>query len=100
MAGNISTLPSFNVENSQSAPIAFIASAYMIVMIAVFLFPPIPNPTPQSMNYTVVVVGGTFVLSVGFYFFPKYGGVNWFTGPVETVEKRELKNLRRSLSRT
>ncbi|KAJ7604303.1 amino acid/polyamine transporter I [Mycena polygramma] len=68
-----------------SAPISFIASAYMIFMIIVFLFPPIPGPTSHSMNYTVAVVGGTIVLSLGYYFFPKYGGRHWFTGPVGTI---------------
>ncbi|KAJ6455336.1 hypothetical protein C8R47DRAFT_996813, partial [Mycena vitilis] len=68
-----------------SAPISFVASAYMIFMIIVFLFPPVPGPTSHSMNYTVVVVGGTVVLSLGYYFFPKYGGRHWFTGPVGTI---------------
>ncbi|KAJ3836744.1 amino acid/polyamine transporter I [Lentinula raphanica] len=55
-----------------SGPVACIASAYMIFMIV-------------SMNYTVVVVGGTILLSLGYYFFPVYGGKHWFTGPVHTV---------------
>jgi len=70
-----------------SAPVAFVASVYMIFMIIVFLFPPIPAPTSHSMNYTVVVVGGTLMLSLAYYFFPRYGGRYWFTGPVETIEK-------------
>jgi hypothetical protein len=37
------------------------------------------------MNYTVVVIGGTVILSLGYYFFPKYGGRYWFTGPVGTI---------------
>ncbi|KAJ7091131.1 amino acid/polyamine transporter I [Mycena epipterygia] len=70
---------------AMSAPVSFVASAYMLFMIIVFLFPPIPNPNSHSMNYTVVVVGGTLMLSLGYYFFPKYGGRHWFTGPVETI---------------
>ncbi|KAJ7197407.1 hypothetical protein GGX14DRAFT_574191 [Mycena pura] len=68
-----------------SAPVSFIASAYMIFIILVFMFPAIPGPTSLSMNYTVVVVGGTVILSLGYYFFPKYGGRHWFIGPVETI---------------
>ncbi|KAJ7058704.1 amino acid/polyamine transporter I [Mycena amicta] len=68
-----------------SAPVAFIASAYMIFMIIVFLFPAIPHPTSHSMNYTAVVVGGILALSLAYYFFPKYGGRYWFTGPQETI---------------
>ena len=37
------------------------------------------------MNYTVVVWGGTLLLSLVYFYFPKYGGVYWFTGPVSTV---------------
>ncbi|KAJ3758082.1 amino acid/polyamine transporter I [Lentinula raphanica] len=68
-----------------SGPVACIASAYMIFMIVVFLFPASPEPASQSMNYTVVVVGGTILLSLGYYFFPVYGGKHWFTGPVHTI---------------
>jgi hypothetical protein len=44
------------------------------------------------MNYTVVVLGGIMVLSVLWYYFPVYGGVHWFTGPVSnigTIEKED-----------
>ncbi|KAJ7583267.1 amino acid/polyamine transporter I [Mycena floridula] len=68
-----------------SGPVSFVASAYMIFMIVVFLFPAIPGPTSHSMNYTVVVLGGVLILALGYYFFPVYGGKNWFTGPVETI---------------
>ena len=57
----------------------------MIFMIIVFLFPAEPGPDPQTMNYSVVVLGGTILLSLGYYFFPVYGGRHWFTGPVDTV---------------
>lgn len=45
------------------------------------------------MNYTVVVVGGTLMLSLGYYFLPKYGGVYWFEGPVETIRDRAGKEV-------
>ena len=34
-----------------------------------------------------VVLGGVMVLSLVWYYFPVYGGVHWFTGPIPTVEK-------------
>ena len=37
------------------------------------------------MNYSVAVLGGVFVLSLIWYYFPIYGGVHWFTGPVSNV---------------
>jgi hypothetical protein len=83
----------YRLTPSQSAPVAFVASAYMIFMIVVFMFPAAPFPTSQSMNYTVVVVGGTMSLSLGYYFFPKYGGVYWFTGPVETLRGEKTMEI-------
>ncbi|KAF5349324.1 hypothetical protein D9758_011797 [Tetrapyrgos nigripes] len=74
-----------------SAPVAFIASTYMIFMIIVFLFPAAPLPASESMNYTVVVVGGTILLSLGYYFFPRYGGMYWFTGPVHIITIDRVK---------
>ena len=61
----------------------------MIFMIVVFLFPTQPNPNGQSMNYTIIVLGGTILLSLAYYLFPVYGGRNWFSGPVETFEDRD-----------
>ena len=57
----------------------------MIFMSIVFMFPSSPTTTAQDMNYTVVVLGGTMLLSVVWYFFPKYGGVYWFMGPVPNI---------------
>lgn len=88
-----------------SGPVAFIAVAWMTFMGVVFLFPTTPTADSTNMNYTVVswsrfftsvyvvltfskvVLGGTLFLSLVWYYFPKYGGVHWFTGPVPTIEK-------------
>ncbi|KAF8892309.1 APC amino acid permease [Gymnopilus junonius] len=69
-----------------SLPIAIIAVLFMTFFIIVFLFPASPNPGAGDMNYTVVVLGGALLLSIVYYFFPKYGGRYWFTGPVRTLE--------------
>ena len=55
----------------------------------VFLFPATPGVGVGGMNYTVVVLGGVLVLSLVYYYFPKYGGKNWFTGPVSTIDVQE-----------
>lgn len=39
------------------------------------------------MNYTVVVLGGVLSLSLVWYYFPVYGGVHWFAGPVSNLDK-------------
>lgn len=77
-------------RTSQSAPMSVIASSYMVFMIVVFLFPAAPDVTSQSMNYTVVVVGGVLALSLTYYFLPVYGGMHWFKGPVETIGDIEV----------
>jgi hypothetical protein len=60
----------------------------MVFMTIVFLFPTTPQTSVQEMNYTVVVLGGVLLLSLVWYYFPKYGGVHWFTGPVANVDTR------------
>ncbi|KAJ7747328.1 amino acid/polyamine transporter I [Mycena metata] len=82
-----------------SAPVAFVASAYMIFMIIVFLFPAVPAATSHNMNYTVVVLGGTLLLSLAYYFFPKYGGRHWFIGPVQTIRDDDRSSEDRASQR-
>ncbi|KAF8130357.1 amino acid/polyamine transporter I [Boletus edulis] len=65
-----------------SLPVAVIAVSFMAFMNIVFFFPATPQTSAYNMNYTVVVLGGVLVLSLVWYYFPVYGGVHWFTGPV------------------
>ncbi|KAF9004593.1 amino acid/polyamine transporter I [Cyathus striatus] len=76
-----------------SLPIAVTAVAFMAFMVIVFLFPATPHPDKNEMNYTVVVLGGVLALAVGYYYFPKYGGKYWFTGPVNTVEGKAREGM-------
>ncbi|TFK19375.1 amino acid transporter [Coprinopsis marcescibilis] len=69
-----------------SLPCAIISVSFMTVMGIIFLFPETPTVTAGDMNYTVVVLGGILGLSLVWYWFPKYGGMHWFTGPVRTVD--------------
>jgi len=69
-------------------PVAVIAVLFMVFMTIVFLFPTTPQTSVQEMNYTVVVLGGVLLLSLVWYYFPVYGGVHWFTGPVANVDTR------------
>ncbi|KAK1215358.1 hypothetical protein PQX77_022042 [Marasmius sp. AFHP31] len=82
-----------------SLPVAVIAVVFMLVLGIVFLFPTTPQTSAADMNYSVVVFGGVMVLSVLWYYFPKYGGVHWFTGPVATISK-EAPELLNSADRT
>jgi len=67
-------------------PVAAIAIAFMTFINIVFLFPADLAPAVADMNYAVVVMGGVMVGSLIWYWFPKYGGVNWFEGPISTVD--------------
>ena len=57
----------------------------MAFMDIVFLFPTMPHTNTKDMSYTIVVLVGVLVLSVVWYYFPVYGGVHWFTGPVRNL---------------
>lgn len=69
----------------------------------VFMFPTTPQTTVQDMNYSVVVLGGVTIFSLIWYYFPKYGGIYWFTGPIPTLDpmspvsedmsKKEVANI-------
>jgi len=78
----------------QSAPVSFIAVAWMVFTTIVFFFPVAPKTNATSMNYTVVVLGGWIILSLVGYYFPVYGGYRWFTGPRTTLDKEDLEGVR------
>ena len=59
----------------------------MVFMTIIFMFPTSPGANVTSMNYTVVVLGGVLLLSLAWYYFPVYGGVYWFTGPVPNIDR-------------
>lgn len=50
-----------------------------------FLFPITPKSDAAEMNYCIVVFGGVMILSLGWYYFPVYGGVHWFSGPIPNI---------------
>ncbi|KAG9311034.1 amino acid/polyamine transporter I [Chiua virens] len=72
-----------------SLPVGIISVTFMTFMILVFFFPATPQTSTAGMNYTVVVLGGVLLLSLVWYYFPVYGGVHWFTGPVSNVASDE-----------
>ena len=57
----------------------------MLFMGVVLLFPATPSTDVADMNYTVVVLFGSLFLSLVWYYFPVYGGVHWFKGPIPTI---------------
>jgi hypothetical protein len=47
--------------------------------------PPVPDPAADVMNYGAVVFVAVIVLSLIYYWFPKYGARHHFTGPAHTL---------------
>ncbi|GAB1521706.1 hypothetical protein RhiTH_004803 [Rhizoctonia solani] len=67
-------------------PVATIAITFMTFVTIILLFPSRPTPGFSDMNYATVVMGAVMIGSVVWYYFPKYGGIHWFEGPVSTVD--------------
>lgn len=63
-------------------------------MTIVVMFPTTPQTNAATMNYTAVVLGGSLALSLVYYYFPKYGGVHWFVGPISTLPRADERDLR------
>ncbi|KAJ3557762.1 hypothetical protein NM688_g1293 [Phlebia brevispora] len=72
-----------------SVPIAVVAVLWNTLAIIIVMFPTNPGPDGETMNYTVVVSGGWLSLCVVYYYFPKYGGVHWFKGPMANINAAE-----------
>jgi hypothetical protein len=71
-----------------SVPIAWAAILFLVFGIVLAMFPSMgPNPTPQDMNYTVVVNMAVWGGATIYYF---VSARKWFTGPKTTVEEAEL----------
>jgi len=66
-------------------PVAVVAVAWMIFSIVILVFPTSPDPTGPEMNYTIVVLGAWILLCLVYYFFPVYGGIHWFHGPIANI---------------
>ncbi|KAH6662047.1 gaba permease [Halenospora varia] len=68
-----------------STPIAWAAVLFLIFGIFLAMFPTGgPDPTPQSMNYTVVINMAVWGGALGYYFIDAR---KWFTGPKITVDE-------------
>lgn len=71
-----------------SVPIAWAAVVFLLFGIVLAMFPSLgPNPTPQDMNYTVVVNMAVWGGATIYYF---ASARKWFTGPKTTVEEAEV----------
>ncbi|KAI0705722.1 amino acid transporter [Cerioporus squamosus] len=72
-------------------PIGIIAVAWTGFVVVLFLFPSDPNPTADTMNYTVVVIMAVFAFASLYWIF---SARRWFKGPVRTIEDDEVHEKR------
>ncbi|KAJ3553647.1 hypothetical protein NM688_g3497 [Phlebia brevispora] len=70
-----------------SVPVAVVALVWCTFAIVIVMFPSMPDPTGLTMNYTVVVGGGWIGLCILYFYFPRYGGVHWFKGPMANISR-------------
>ncbi|ROV95003.1 hypothetical protein VMCG_08319 [Cytospora schulzeri] len=77
----------FYTGHKFSLPIAWAAVIFLVFGIVLAMFPDGgPNPTPDTMNYTVVVNMAVWGGATIYYF---VDARKWFTGPKTTVEEVE-----------
>ena len=78
----------FYSGNRLSIPIAWTAIAFLVFGIILSMFPVGgPNPTPQTMNYTVVINMAVWGGALAYYYIDAR---KWFTGPKITVDADNL----------
>lgn len=73
--------------NTLSIISAVFSVFWMTFIFILLLFPSYPDPTPDEMNYAVVVLGFVLVFCLVYYYLPRYGGKTFFTGPVRTIDE-------------
>lgn len=62
----------------------------MALILVIFCFPSNPGPNAMDMNYSALLLGGYFLITLGSYYFPVYGGRYWFRGPVSNLASSEM----------
>ncbi|KAI9754802.1 MAG: hypothetical protein M4579_004527 [Chaenotheca gracillima] len=78
----------FYTGDRLSTPIAWTAIIYLIFATLLTMFPSTgPNPTPDSMNYTVVINGAVWLGAILYYFIDAR---KWFQGPKITLNLDDL----------
>jgi hypothetical protein len=70
-----------------SVPIAWCAIVFLVFGITLSMFPSTgPDPTPEAMNYTIVINAAVWGGCTIYYF---VDARKWFTGPKTTLEEVE-----------
>lgn len=74
-----------------SKTVAWISVLWLSFISVIVCLPSyLPVSAASDMNYACVVTGATFIFSTAWYYFPKYGGVHWFSGPKSNIDDEEV----------
>ncbi|KAJ1022511.1 hypothetical protein NDA16_003500 [Ustilago loliicola] len=77
--------------NFWSKTVAWISAVWLIFISIIVCLPSyVPVTAAADMNYACVVTAATFFFSTGWYYFPKYGGVHWFSGPKSNIDDEDV----------
>jgi len=64
-------------------PIGIIAVSWVTFIVVLLLFPPTQSPTPQNMNYAIVIIGAIFIFASVSWIVSAH---KWFIGPIKTID--------------
>ncbi|SAM83401.1 related to UGA4-GABA permease-also involved in delta-aminolevulinate transport [Ustilago bromivora] len=74
-----------------SKTVAWLSAIWLIFISIIVCMPSyVPVTAAADMNYACVVTAATFIFSTGWYYFPKYGGVHWFSGPKSNIDDEKV----------
>jgi choline transport protein len=65
-------------------PVNLIAVAFLLLAYVMLFFPAAPHPTPESMNWTILIYGSAIIFSLAYYYI--YAR-HKYVGPVTYVRK-------------
>lgn len=77
-----------------SAPLALIASCWIMFLFVVLLLPQLYPVDADTLNYAPICIGIITIVSLVGWFFPVWGARHWFEGPIKTITEQELQNVR------
>ena len=77
-----------------SMPLAIIATLYILFLFSVLLLPQLYPVDSETLNYAPICIGIISIVSLVGWFFPRWGAMYWFKGPVKTITEQELRGAR------
>ncbi|MCJ1303207.1 GABA-specific high-affinity permease [Hypocenomyce scalaris] len=84
MWGDKNFVPGAFYTGRASKPIAWFAVVFLIFGVLLAMFPDGgPSPTPQNMNYAIIVSFPVWAGALAYYYIDAY---KWFTGPKTTID--------------